>query len=68
MPVIVVHGDKDTAVPVSLSPTWVDVMKQHAMTYEYREIADGDHGNVIGIGMPDIFAFFDEHTKPRSGD
>ena len=69
MPVIVVHGDMDTAVPVSLSRTWVDVMKQHDMTHEYLEIANGDHGNVIGIGMPDIFAFFAEHAKPgRSGD
>jgi poly(3-hydroxybutyrate) depolymerase len=68
MPVIVVHGDKDTAVPVSLSRTWVDVMKQHDMTHEYREIADGDHGNVIGIGMPDIFAFFEAHAKPRRRD
>jgi predicted peptidase len=67
MPVIVVHGDKDTAVPVSLSRTWVDVMKENNMTHEYLEIADGDHGNVIGIGMPDIFAFFAEHTKARRG-
>jgi poly(3-hydroxybutyrate) depolymerase len=67
MPVIVVHGDMDTAVPVSLSQTWVGVMKEHDMTYEYREIAGGDHGNVIGTGMPDIFAFFAEHAKPRRG-
>jgi poly(3-hydroxybutyrate) depolymerase len=65
MPVIVVHGDKDTAVPVSLSRTWVEVMKTHGMTHEYLEVAGGDHGNVIGIGMPDIFAFFAEHAKPR---
>ena len=67
MPVMVVHGDMDTAVPVSLSRTWVDVMKQSDMTHEYVEIANGDHGNVIGIGMPDIFAFFAEHAKPRRG-
>ena len=68
MPVIVVHGDKDTAVPVSLSRTWVGVMNEHDMTHEYLEIAGGDHGNVIGIGMPAIFAFFDEHAKPRISD
>jgi hypothetical protein len=28
--------------------------KRHEMKHEYREIADGDHGNVIGVGMPDI--------------
>lgn len=64
MPVIVVHGDMDTAVPVAVSRAWVDVMKAHEMTHEYVEVAGGDHGNVITIGMPDIFAFFDEHSKP----
>jgi predicted peptidase len=68
MPVMIVHGDQDTAVPVSLSRTWVEVLKQHDMTHEYREIANGDHGNVIGIGMPDIFAFFAEHSKPSGGN
>lgn len=28
------------------------------------EIAGGDHGNVITIGMPNIFAFFERHSKP----
>ena len=70
MPVIVVHGDMDTAVPVSVSRSWVDVMKANDMTHEYLEVVGGDHGNVIGIGMPNIFAFFDEHAKPatRRGD
>jgi predicted peptidase len=66
MPVAIVHGDLDTAVPVAVSRAWVDVMKEHEMTYEYVEVAGGDHGNVITIGMPDIFAFFDEHSKTRS--
>jgi predicted peptidase len=64
MPVIVVHGDMDTAVPVSVSRAWVDVMKEREMTYEYVEIAGGDHGSVITIGMPNIFAFFEQHSKP----
>jgi poly(3-hydroxybutyrate) depolymerase len=70
MPVIVVHGDMDTAVPVAVSRSWVDVMKEHDMTHEYLEVASGDHGNVIGIGMPNIFAFFDAHSQPalRRGD
>ena len=70
MPVIVVHGDMDTAVPVAVSRSWVDVMKEHGMTHEYLEVAGGDHGNVIGIGMPNIFAFFDAHSQPapRRGD
>jgi hypothetical protein len=38
-------------------------MKEMKMNYKYNEIPGGDHGNVISTGMPDIFAFFKEHTK-----
>jgi predicted peptidase len=63
MPVIVVHGDADTAVPVALSRSWVEFMKGLKMAHSYLEIAGGDHGNVITTGMPDIFKFFGEHVK-----
>jgi len=33
------------------------------MNYKYKKIPGGDHGNVIHTGMPDIFAFFNAHTK-----
>jgi predicted peptidase len=63
MPVALVHGDMDTAVPVAISRSWVDVLKAHGMAYEYLEVAGGDHGNVITLGMPTIFDFFDAHSK-----
>jgi predicted peptidase len=66
MPVIVIHGDMDTAVPVTLSRTWVEVMKTLKMPYQYIEVAGGDHGSVISGSMPDIFAFFAKHSKPAS--
>ena len=64
MPVIVVHGDMDTVVPVTLSRTWVEFLKGQQMTHQYVEMAGGDHGNVIGTGMPDIFKFFAQYSKP----
>jgi predicted peptidase len=64
MPVMVVHGDMDTLVPVTLSRTWVGFMKGQQMTHKYIEIAGGDHGNVISTAMPDIFTFFAQYTKP----
>jgi alpha-beta hydrolase superfamily lysophospholipase len=64
MPVLIIQGDADTAVPVVNTRKWVVAMKGMKMTHAYKEIAGGDHGNVIDIGMPDIFAFFDAHTKP----
>ena len=50
----------------SVSHSGVAVLEEHGMTYDYLEVEGGDHGNVIGIGMPTIFEFFDDHRKPRS--
>jgi len=63
MPVIIVQGDADTAVPVANTRRWADKLKELNMTHEYHEIPGGDHGSVISTGMPDIFAFFSKHTK-----
>ena len=38
-------------------------MKDLKMTYQYVEVAGGDHGSVLTTGAPDIFAFFGTHTK-----
>jgi len=66
MPVIIVQGDADTAVPVANTRRWADKLKELNMTYEYHEIPGGDHGSVIATGMPDIFTFFSKHTKTAS--
>jgi predicted esterase len=63
MPVMVVHGDMDAAVPVSLSRTWVEVMKALKMPHQYIEVPGGDHGSVISSHQAEIFAFFAKHSK-----
>jgi len=63
MPVIIVQGDADTAVPVANTRRWADKLKELNMTHEYHEIPGGDHGSVISTGMPDILAFFRKHAK-----
>ena len=63
MPMMIVHGDADTAVPVDVGRSWAAAMKDLQMTHQYIEVPGGDHGNVISIGMPDIFAFFAKHSK-----
>ncbi len=66
MPVILIHGDADAAVPVTQSRTWAAKMKELAMTYEYRELAGGSHPAAIADGAKHVFAFFDKHMKsPR---
>jgi poly(3-hydroxybutyrate) depolymerase len=63
IPVIVVQGDKDTLVPPTGTRRWVEKLKELGITHEYMEIAGGDHGNVIGTGMPKIFEFFEKQLK-----
>jgi predicted peptidase len=63
IPVIVVQGDKDNLVPAAGTRKWVAKMKELEMNYEYLEIAGGDHGSVIGTGMPKIFEFFEKQLK-----
>ena len=63
---IIVQGDEDTAVPVENTRLWAAKLEELDMTHEYLEIAGGDHGDVIGIGMPNIFEFFDSHSKTLS--
>jgi poly(3-hydroxybutyrate) depolymerase len=63
IPVFVVHGDKDTAVPVASARKCVDKLKEQKVVYEYLEIAGGGHGDVIGTGMPKIFEFFENQAR-----
>jgi predicted esterase len=66
MPVILVQGDADTSVPVAGTRRWADELKSLNMTYVYKEIPGATHGSVIGLGMPEIFHFFAQHTKPET--
>ena len=63
MPVMVVHGDMDTAVPVTLSRTWAETMKSLNLDYQYIEAPGGDHGTVISSRQAQVFAFFAKHRK-----
>ncbi len=63
LPAMIVQGEKDPAVPIKYTLQWLDTMRELGLDYKYVEFGRGDHGNVIGDGMPDIFRFFKEHTK-----
>ncbi len=63
IPVIVVQGDKDTAVRPEGTRRWVEKMKELKLTHEYLEIAGAGHGDVISRGMPKIFEFFEKQNK-----
>jgi dipeptidyl aminopeptidase/acylaminoacyl peptidase len=43
--VMLVHGDMDTVVPVTVGRAWAEAMKSVPMkTYQYIEVPGGDHG------------------------
>jgi alpha-beta hydrolase superfamily lysophospholipase len=63
IPVMIIQGGKDNVVSPNYTHIWRDSMKKLNMKYEYIEIPDGDHGTVIGNGMPDIFRFFKANIK-----
>jgi poly(3-hydroxybutyrate) depolymerase len=63
LPMFVSQGDADEAVPVTNTRMWVDTMKEIGMKYEYKEYPGVTHGPIIEAAMPDIFAFFKQHTK-----
>ena len=64
MPVMLVHGDMDTVVPVTVGRAWAEAMKSVPMKdYHYIEVPGGDHGTVIGSHQAEIYAFFAKHSR-----
>jgi predicted esterase len=63
VPVMIIQGDKDTVVPPENTRRWGESLKELGLKGEYIELAGGDHGNVIGNGMPDIFRLLGESAK-----
>jgi dienelactone hydrolase len=64
MPLMIVHGDRDTVVPPSVGRAWVDAIKAVPLkNYNYLEVPGGDHGSVITSHQADIYAFFARHTR-----
>ena len=63
VPILVVTGDADEAVPVTNTRMWVDTIKELGMNYEYVEQPCITHGPVITTSQEAVFAFFAKHTK-----
>jgi len=64
MPIMLVHGDADTVVPVTVGRAWAEAMKAVPLKdYQYIEVPGGDHGTVIGSHQSEAYAFFAKHKK-----
>lgn len=62
VPVIVVQGEADRIVNVTMTRLWVAKMKTLGMRYSYIEVPGGDHMGIISrspANMRKIFDFFD---------
>ena len=64
MPVIVVQGDRDGLV--RSSRIWVAKMKDLGMNHEYIEVKGGNHIRPAYEKLPEIYDFFNRHTKGKS--
>ena len=58
---IVIQGDQDGLVRGARR--WVDKMKELKMDYEYLEIKGGGHVDVAYKHFPELFDFFNAHTR-----
>jgi predicted esterase len=63
VPVMLVHGDADEAVPVDLARTWAATMKEIGMEHEYVELPGVTHGPVITVSQERVYEFFGKHSK-----
>lgn len=64
VPVMVVHGDADEVVNVSISrEQWVPTIDELGIEHEYVELPGVTHGPVITESQEAIFRFFGEHSK-----
>jgi predicted esterase len=66
MPVLLLQGDADNVVPPEYARRWAAAMKDLNMNYKYVEMPGEDHGTIIAKSMPEIFRYFDEHSKPAT--
>ena len=62
VPLLIMVGENDTLIA---TPRRIDEqLKSENIAHEYKEMPGLDHGGIIMGGMPDVFKFFGQHTKP----
>ena len=62
VPLLIMVGVNDTLIA---TPRRIDEqLKSENIAHEYKEMPGLDHGGIIMGGMPDVFKFFGQHTKP----
>jgi len=55
-PVLILHGLLDDVVPPEASEEWVEALKAHGKTFEYKTYSDEPHGFLRRKNQLDVFA------------
>lgn len=63
VPLLLITGDADEAVPVANTRMWHDTIKELGMEHEYIEVPGVTHGPIITASQKDVYAFFAKHRK-----
>jgi len=63
IPIICIQGAKDKLVKASATRRWIAKMKELQMDHQYIEDPEGGHLIIAFQKMPDIFKFFNKHTR-----
>ena len=63
IPIICIQGAKDKLVKASGTRRWIEKMKELEMEHQYIEDPEGGHVIIAFQKMPDIFKFFNKHTR-----
>jgi predicted peptidase len=63
VPLLIMQGEADTTVRPASSQALADQLKALNFQCEINIMPGMDHGSIIAGAMPDVFKFFDKHTK-----
>jgi dienelactone hydrolase len=64
VPLLIMVGAADTLIA---TPRRIDEqLKSENIAHDYKELPGLDHGGIVMGGMPDVFKFFSQHTKPEA--
>jgi dienelactone hydrolase len=63
VPLLIMQGEADTTVRPASSQALVDQLKALNFKVEMIIMPGMDHGTIIAGAMPDVFKFFDKHSK-----
>src|SRR5262249_29063748 len=65
-PFLIMHGDKDTTVPLSQSETLANALKRAGTDYTFTVVPGAGHGLTATEVTNSVIPFFDGHLKGSS--